>query len=302
MAAAQLVQLCIFANFEWFLLCFNTGLLRISLSKVAETLLIHIFFSEKGFCRVYLADTLPNVSRLPKVQRTMTIFKYAKAQLYRLSQTCKLMLAAEDWQRLKDLGIRAAVRGCRAGKKETKQLSTSHIPTRVAQRPSADRVHKGSQHGRGVYTQVANVDSLTSTVSSHKLAAITCKHRSDIKMCLLNPCSVCNKTSVLQDFVTDHNIDLMVLTETWLKGDDRDNVILAELQPLAIQSSTWPARIAVGELPSCTPVLSVLRVKNTQSHLRHSTRILRNCNASYTPCLQSDLPLFTALRNLTPTA
>ena len=180
---------------------------------------------------MYLADTLPNVSRLPKVQRTMTIFKYTKAQLYRLGQTCKRMLAAEDWQRLKDLGIRAAVRGCRAGKKKTKQQSTSHIPTRVTQRPSADRVHRGRQHGRGVYKHVATVDSLTSTVSSRTLAAITRKHRSAIKMCLLNPCSVCNKTSVLQDFVTDHNIDLMVLTETWLKGDDRDNVILAELQP-----------------------------------------------------------------------
>ena len=161
----------------------------------------------------------------------MTIFKYTKAQLYRLGQTCKLMLAAEDWQRLKDHGIRAAVRGCRAGKKKTKQQPTSHIPTRVTQRPSADRVHKGRQHGRGVYKHVATVDSLTSTVSSRTLAAITCKHRSAIKMCLLNPCSVCNKTSVLQDFVTDHNIDLMVLTETWLKGDYRDNVILAELQP-----------------------------------------------------------------------
>ena len=160
----------------------------------------------------------------------MTIFKYTKAQLYRLDQTCKLMLAAEDWQRLKDLSIRA-VHGCRAGKKETKQQSTSHIPTRVTQRPSADRVHKGRQHGRGVYKHVATVDSLTSTVSSRTLAAITCKHRSAIKTCLLNPCSVCNKTSVLQELVTDHNIDLMVLTETWLKGDDRDTVILAKLQP-----------------------------------------------------------------------
>ena len=180
---------------------------------------------------MYLADTLLNVSRLPKVQRTMTIFKYTKAQLYRLGQTCKLMLAAEYWQRLKDLGIRAAVRGCRAGKKKTKQQSTSHIPTRVTQRPSADRVHKGRQHGRGIYKHVATVDSLASTVSIRTLAAITIKHRSATKMCLLNPCSVCNKTSVLQDFVTDHNIDLMVLTETWLKGDDRDNAILAELQP-----------------------------------------------------------------------
>ena len=171
---------------------------------------------------MYLADTLLNVSRLSKVKRTMTIFNYTKAQFYMLGHTCKLMLAAEYWQRLKYLG-------CRAGKKETKQQSTSHITTRLTQRPSADRVHKGRQHGRGVYKHVATVDSHTSTVSSRTLAATTCKQRSATKMCLLNPCSVCNKTSVLQDFVTDHNIDLMVLTETWLKGDDRDNVILAEL-------------------------------------------------------------------------
>ena len=88
------------------------------------------------------------------------------------------------------------------------------------------------QNGCGVYKHIATVDSHTSTVISRTLAAATCKQRSDINMCLLNPCSVCNKTSVLQDFVTDHNIDLMVLTETWLKGDDSpDNVILAELLP-----------------------------------------------------------------------
>ena len=36
---------------------------------------------------------------------------------------------------------------------------------------------------------------------------------------------------MLHDFVTDHNVDIMVLTETWLKGDERVNVILSELQP-----------------------------------------------------------------------
>ena len=62
-------------------------------------------------------------------------------------------------------------------------------------------------------------------------AAVTRKQITDPKMCLLNPNSVCIKTSILQDFVTDHNMDLMVFTETWLKEDDRGNVILAVLQP-----------------------------------------------------------------------
>ena len=196
------------------------------------------------------------------MRRTITIIQYTKAQYYRMGQTCNLMLAAEDWQRLKDLGIRAAVRGCRAGKKGTMQQSTSHIPTRVTQRPAADRVHKGRQHGRGVYKHVATVDSHTATVRSRTSAAITCKQRSAIKMCLLNPCSVC----ILQDFVTEHNIDLMVLTETWLKGDDRDNVILAELLPPGYTIKHKPRQGRGGGVAIMHPsTLSVTRVEQSYS-------------------------------------
>ena len=40
--------------------------------------------------------------------------------------------------------------------------------------------------------------------------------------CLLNARSVCNKTLVIKDFVVDHAVDLLGITETWLhlKGDD----------------------------------------------------------------------------------
>ena len=48
--------------------------------------------------------------------------------------------------------------------------------------------------------------------------------------CLLNAQSVCNKTLVIKDFVVDHAVDLLGITETWLhqKGDD---VIIGELCP-----------------------------------------------------------------------
>ena len=86
------------------------------------------------------------------------------------------------------------------------------------------------------------------------------------QMCIPNPCSVWNKTSVLQDSVTDHNIDLMVLTETWSKGDDRDNVILADLQPhvYTIKHTTRQSRgggVAIMQ-PS---TLSVTRVEHSDS-------------------------------------
>ena len=122
------------------------------------------------------------------------------------------------------------------------------------------------QHGRGVYKHIATVDSHISTVSSRTSAATTSKQRSAIKMCLLNPCSVCNKTYIPQYFVTDHNIDLMVLTETWLKGDDRDNVILAELLPPGYTIKHNARQVRGGGVVIMHPsTLSVTRVEHSVS-------------------------------------
>ena len=127
-------------------------------------------------------------------------------------------------------------------------------------------VHKCRQNGHGVYKHVAAVDSHTSTVSGRTSAATTCKQRSAIKMYILNPCSVCNKTSALQDFVTDHNIDLIVLTETWLKGDDRDNVILAELLPPGYTIKHKARQGCCGGVVIMHPsTLSVTRVEHSVS-------------------------------------
>ena len=48
---------------------------------------------------------------------------------------------------------------------------------------------------------------------------------------LLNPWSVCNKANSIHDFIVDHKLDALALTETWLKGDERDNVTIQEHLP-----------------------------------------------------------------------
>ena len=48
---------------------------------------------------------------------------------------------------------------------------------------------------------------------------------------LLNARSVCNKTLELSNFICDQDLDVCAITETWLKGDVRDDVILHELVP-----------------------------------------------------------------------
>lgn len=55
--------------------------------------------------------------------------------------------------------------------------------------------------------------------------------KNHLQVCSLNPWSVCNKTSYLQEFICDHNVDILALTETWLTGSDKDNPTVSALLP-----------------------------------------------------------------------
>ena len=59
--------------------------------------------------------------------------------------------------------------------------------------------------------------------------------------CLLNARLVCDKTLVIKDFVVDHAVDLLGITETWLhlKGDD---VTIGELCPSGYRFVHTPDR------------------------------------------------------------
>ena len=63
--------------------------------------------------------------------------------------------------------------------------------------------------------------------------------------CLLNARSVCNKTLVIKDFVVDHAVDLLGITETWLhlKGDD---VTMGELCPSGYRFIHTPRLVGTG--------------------------------------------------------
>ena len=63
--------------------------------------------------------------------------------------------------------------------------------------------------------------------------------------CLLNARSVCNKTLIIEDFVVEHAIDLLGMTETWLhlKGDE---VTIGELCPSGYRFVHTPRPIGTG--------------------------------------------------------
>ena len=52
-----------------------------------------------------------------------------------------------------------------------------------------------------------------------------------VKLGIVNARSICNKTDVFMDYVTEINMDLIAITETWLNIDEKDNKIIKDLTP-----------------------------------------------------------------------
>jgi len=58
--------------------------------------------------------------------------------------------------------------------------------------------------------------------------------------CLLNARSVINKTMTIKYFIVDNNIDIMSLTETWLKSGDTDDLTIRDLCPTGFSMLNVP--------------------------------------------------------------
>ena len=112
-------------------------------------------------------------------------------------------------------------------RKEQKQQSTSHIKTRVTQRPSADRVHRGHQLGCGVYKHVSTTASCAANLVHIKP---DCR-KSVLSMCSMNVRSARERLTSIADHVFDHECDIVGLTETWLTDFVTDLPLIQLLTP-----------------------------------------------------------------------
>lgn len=56
-------------------------------------------------------------------------------------------------------------------------------------------------------------------------------HTQPLDFCLWNVRSIKNKSLMLKDYVVDHNLEFLALTETWLRPGDIDNYHIEELCP-----------------------------------------------------------------------
>ena len=67
------------------------------------------------------------------------------------------------------------------------------------------------------------------------------KPQPDMRLCLLNARSLCNKALEVCDHITEHKVDLMCITETWYKADEkRNSVAIAEVTPPGYRTEHIP--------------------------------------------------------------
>ena len=102
---------------------------------------------------------------------------------------------------------------------------------------SKKKTHRGSKRGRRkYYTKTGPAVASTpatreKTVGNFYIYSRPKPKPAQIKCVLVNARSICNKGTELNDFITSNDTDLLYMTKTWLNGNIKDNVILAELLP-----------------------------------------------------------------------
>ena len=111
--------------------------------------------------------------------------------------------------------------------------------------PHSHRTHRGCRAGtnlrRGIPARVSNrVDEAPHTCSETRQrclrpiqlqSSVERSTEHNAVLCLVNARSVRNKTDELVDHINDNDIDIMVITETWLSHDASDHSHVAALAP-----------------------------------------------------------------------
>ena len=111
------------------------------------------------------------------------------------------------WSEFRECGIQARQRGKRGGQRKQRDISIV----------STQCTHQGTHHGqRGVNT--SNLRYITAVDPSSR-----------VSLHLMNTRSIRNKTVGIYDYTIDEDLDILVITETWLSEDDP--AVIQELKP-----------------------------------------------------------------------
>ena len=148
--------------------------------------------------------------------RSPQLITYSRNELLSLRHFWSARLSFHLVSVLKDFGL-LRTRGFRAGVWAKSRKWQSGIRTVISNRP--DRFSR--------FASLLNRDNLVKVPILQ--AANTQDTSHAISVCLLNSRSVKNKSRVPKDFVVDKDIDLLALTETWLRPGNIDCAEIGDL-------------------------------------------------------------------------
>ena len=107
--------------------------------------------------------------------------------------------------------------------------------------PNSNTGNNASLAVHSLSNGLMNTDTTASSgVNYNNLTYIKCINGrlASNKQCsfrLLNCRSVCNKTDTIKDFVVDNDIDILAITETWLRPSNLDSLTIGDLTPTGYQ-------------------------------------------------------------------
>ena len=94
-------------------------------------------------------------------------------------------------------------------------------------------------------TRLANYANLV-TIKRPPLFRQVLSASKPVEFCLLNACSVKNKSFVIKVFVVDDNIDVLAITETWLQTDIFDQLTVNDICPTGFAFHYLPRKHSRG--------------------------------------------------------
>ena len=69
----------------------------------------------------------------------------------------------------------------------------------------------------------------TFSANNHTNMDIYNSNSNSTHLCIINAQSVCNKTAILEDYILEHNLDIIALMETWLSNSEKHKKTIGEL-------------------------------------------------------------------------
>ncbi len=195
-----------------------------------STLISHLLPVTILACNV-LISVLINQSINSDYQHPYSIMHYSRTELLQLRSTGDGKISTPLWHHLTTLGVSyrpTTRRGRRGGWRHPRIPVDDNviseqpytIPTIIGNRPLPTHQSRGVNSSN--LRQLSNCNTIAPKLNA----------------CLWNAQSMRNKTIELVDLVLEHDIDIMIITETWLHDDE--TIIIGEATPPGYSFLNYP--------------------------------------------------------------